>query len=103
MMSCRSTIVVLTLLALATARPAARAQFAGFDWELKGSPSGSGTVASDHLHVVGPDDPSACIGGDAATWFETIAPMAGHVSAVVQYITLDDWPSYKLFDAPVWV
>ncbi len=76
----------------------AAAQFDQCTWMPVGG--GSGTVTATTMHVTG-SDVGLCFDGDFSG-FVTVAAMTGHVHVECDYITLDDWPSYKLFDAPGW-
>ncbi len=91
-------IVVWSLLVA----PATVAQIDAFDWTLAGNTTGSGGVTPGNLHVVGPNWGSC---DPHVTWFETVMPVGGTLSVLVDFQNLDSY-YYKgqaWYDGPAWV
>jgi hypothetical protein len=85
----------------ALAWPAA-AQIDAFEWVLVGNETGSGFMMPGSLHVTGPDSLD-CV--EHVTYFETVLPVGGTLSVLVDFENLDTWvqQGHADFDAPAWV
>jgi hypothetical protein len=101
---CAASLAGLTLLWASTLAPAAAqpAGLADFTWTFSGDPSGSATVGTDTLHIVGPSE-DLCVTSDYYARLTTTATAAGTVSAHYDFDNDDYGFGWWTAEDPVYI
>jgi hypothetical protein len=95
-------LLAASTLSAAAAQAEAPLQLDDFSWTFSGDPSGSGTVGSDTLHIVGPAF-DLCTTTQMFAWLTTTAPAAGTVSTHYFFDNQDGGFGWWAVEDPVFI